>query len=160
MLLITDKGIGFYSLQYRHTYEILINGLDRMIAKKESKKCCSVCFLSLTIIGCLCISAYVKNTDKKISELEDARFLATARRDSANPSADLSLPAELEKRLEKYRRSKEGSGGYYYDDGAYYIYAAACGTTGGFWTDGGGGGYRELNRSWVESWCCCEGDGG
>jgi len=139
-MLLTDKGIGFYSLQCRDTYEILIKGLDKMIAKKKSEKGCFVCFLSLTIIGCLCISSYVKNTDKKISELQDAKLLATARRDSANPSADLSLPAELEKRLEKYRRSKEGSGGYYYDDGAYYTYAAACGATGGFWTDGGGGG--------------------
>ena len=131
-----------------------------MIARKKSEKGCTTCFMVITVLGLLCVSSYTKSADKKISELQDAKLLAMARRDSANPSADLVLPAELEKRLEKYRRSKEGSGGYYYDDGAYYTYAAACGTTGGFWTDGGGGGYRELNRSWVESWCCCEGDGG
>ena len=141
-MLLTDKGIGYYSLQCRDTYEILIKGLDKMIARKKSAKGCTACFMVMTVIGLLCVSSYTKSVDKKISELQDAKLLATARRDSANPSADLVLPAELEKRLEKYRRSKsdDSTGGYYYDDGAYYTYAAACGATGGFWTDGGGGG--------------------
>ena len=144
-MLLTDKGIGYYSLQCRDTYEILIKGLDKMIARKKSAKGCTACFMVMTVIGLLCVSSYTKSVDKKISELQDAKLLATARRDSANPSADLVLPAELEQRLEKYRRSKAGAtdgggGGYYYDDGAYYTYAAACGATGGFWMEGGGGG--------------------
>jgi hypothetical protein len=141
-MLLTDKGIGYYSLQCRDTYDILIKGLDKMIARKKSEKGCTTCFMVITVLGLLCVSSYTKSADKKISELQDAKLLAMARRDSANPSADLVLPAELEKRLEKYRRSKsdDSTGGYYYDDGAYYTYAAACGATGGFWTDGGGGG--------------------
>jgi hypothetical protein len=146
-----DKGIGYYSLYCRDTYDILIKRIDKMIASIGQQKNCVICLLCITIIGILCIPSYQKEANKKIEDLQDAKLLATSRRDSANPSAALSLPKEVEKRLKKHRSNNTSNnawitnntggdvGGYYYNDHTYYSSAAACGAVGGYY-DGGGGG--------------------
>jgi len=147
-----DKGIGYYSLYCRDTYDILIKRIDKMIASKKRVYFFLICLLCLTIIGILCIPSYQKEANKEIEDLQDAKLLATARRDSANPSAALSLPKEVEKRLKKHRSNNTSNnawitnntggdaGGYYYNDHTYYSSAAACGAGGGYYDGGGGGG--------------------
>lgn len=139
---LLDKGIGYYSLECRETYDILIKRIDKMIKSSKQSKGMAQCCLCITLIGILCISEVSKNFNKKIEELEDAKTLATARRDSANPSADLTLPKGIDERMTKYRRDRTDgtTGGHYYDDSAYYAYAAACGAGGGYYDGGGGGG--------------------
>jgi len=137
-----DKGIGYYSLYCRDTYDILIKRIDKMIASKEKKTNCLICLLCITIIGIICIPCISKEANKKIEELQDAKLLATSRRDSANPTDTLSLSIEVEKRLKKYRSNRTGGdvGGYYYNDFTHYSSAAACGAVGGYYDGGGGGG--------------------
>jgi hypothetical protein len=137
-----DKGIGYYSLDCRDTYDILIKRIDKMIASKKQEKNCLSFFFCISIIGIICIPSYQKAENKKIEDLQDAKLLATSRRDSANPSAALSLPKDVEKRMEKHRSNNTGgdAGGYYYIDNTYYSSAAACGAVGGYYDGGGGGG--------------------
>jgi hypothetical protein len=117
-----------------------------MIASKKQEKYVSSAFLCLTIIGILCIPRLLKFSNNEIEDLQDAKLLATARRDSANPSAALSLPKEVEEQMMRHRRNKADeaggdAGGYYYnDDHSYYSNAAACGAGGGYYDGGGGGG--------------------
>ena len=79
-MLLTVKGIGYYCLrlQYRETYEILIKGLDKMIARNNSKDGCTVCCLVFFVVGLLLVIPYIRNGDKKISELQDVKLLALA----------------------------------------------------------------------------------
>lgn len=157
------KGMGYYNLDARESYDVVIARLNAMIREQEQKKGCFLC-LSMMLIGFFCCScSQVSAIEKKIEELKDAKTIAMARRDAAGPSADMSLPAELQERL-KGQRNKDsagpsavmflppelqerlntrqrnnhsagrGDGGVLYYD-SYYTYAAACGYY------GGGGGY-------------------
>ena len=132
--------MGYYNLDARESYDVVIARLNTMITEQQQKK--QDCFLCLStmLIGFFCCSCcQVSAIGKKIEELEDAKTIAMARRDAAGPSADMSLPAELQERLEGHQRNKNDSAGrddggvLYYD--SYYTYAAACGYY------GGGGGY-------------------
>jgi|AntRauTorckE5430_2_1112549.scaffolds.fasta_scaffold12030_1 hypothetical protein len=139
-----EMGIGYYSLDCRDTYDILIKRIDKMIASKKQEKCVFIVFLCLTIIGILDIPRLLKFKNNEIEDLQDAKLLATARRDSANPSAALSLPKEVEQQMMRHRSNKADeaggdAGGYYYNDLSCYSNAAACGAVGGYY-DGGDAG--------------------
>ena len=107
---------------------MIIKRIETIIEKKESEIFC----LSHSILVCLptiCIPicSHLKRRAKKreIEELKFVKSIAIFRRDAAGPSAEMSLPAELQRDL------KEKTGKSTFDD-SYYFYAngnaAACGT--------------------------------
>jgi len=137
-----DKGIGFYNLNTREAYDVVIKRIELLITKINSDKCgCYVLgIFPLPLVGFVCAIPAISKLNIKKEELEDAKKVAEARRNAAGPSADLSLPAALQERLKKRSPNSSGNtgtdGGYvYYDNSAYYTGAAACGVM-----IGGGGG--------------------
>jgi len=137
-----EKGIGYYNLQCRETYDILIKRLDKMMREKERNMNSEICCMALTVICIICIPMVLRRHEEEIAELKDARKFAQIRRDADGPDAALELPGALQKRLSHYRKKRsdgDGGGGggvAYYDYTAYYALAAACGASGGYY-DGG-----------------------
>lgn len=140
-----DKGIGYYNLNCRETYDVLFDRIENMLKKAKNDRvggaCCLALFCCFILIPC-----HLADSKKKIEELEDAKEFTRIKRDAAGPDAELDLPDVLKEKMSKYKRS-DGGGGYYYDNTAYYGYAAACGAAGGYF-DGGGGGDVGAGGAW------------
>ena len=137
-----EKGIGYYNFNTREACDVLVKRIDAIINEKKNVNMFMNC-LSLTIVGLLCAIPVKMKNKAEIEVLNDEKRVAEARRDAAGPSADLSLPADLEERLKSRNkdtsRTNDGGGGVYYNDPLYYSAGAACGviTTGGGYEAGG-----------------------
>jgi len=132
-----EKGIGYYNLNCRETYDILIKRIDKMISKEKNSKL-GLCCYAFFCLFC-CIPCVLKKPNAKIAELQDAKEYARNMKDATGPEAELELSDALKERLSKYKKNDSRSGRYYYDNAEYYSYAAACGAAGGYY-DGGGDG--------------------
>ncbi len=155
LIFSIERGLGYYSLETRAGYRLLIKRVEKKRRQLQNEHCCLGCFLTLTIVGIICVLTEKKHWKEKEQECTDLITLLEARLNSSGPSTELNLPAEVEARLKEARRKdneRNGNnntadvggacGSYYYtpayvEGGAFYgDSAAGCGATGG---EGGGG---------------------
>ncbi len=125
---------GYFSLETREGYEVL---LDRVTREKVLKELGRVWYATIVCIPCLLIGECQIIRD--LQEVRDLQIMLKARRIlSSGPNAPLTLPPKVEDRLrEQRKRSGEcltaaasACGSAFYDS-SYIDGGAACGAGGG-----------------------------
>ena len=92
-----------------HSCDVIVDRIDAILYQKRRLYMFMNC-LALTIVSLPCAITTKTKIRSEVAVLNDKKMVAKARRDAAGPSADLSLPADLEERLKRRNKGSRGEG--------------------------------------------------